>query len=164
MAKTYGPLMLLRLGSVPVLVASSADAARETMKTHDVIFANRAKLKLAGIIFYNCQDVAFSQYGERWRQLKSIAVLHLLSNKRVHWVDRVSGLEEKAYAIAKEFDEFLELVIHEHLNKKGASGECQDIVDVLIELQRDDKTSFCLEKDMIKAIILRICLHKFMII
>ncbi|KAI7756705.1 hypothetical protein M8C21_008388 [Ambrosia artemisiifolia] len=231
MAKTYGPLMLLHFGSVPILVASSADAAREIMKTHDLIFANRVKLKIANIIFYDCQDIAFSQYGESWGKLKSIVVLNLLNNKRVQsyrhvreeemafmiekihkaekslvnlselvisltnnvicrvalgrrydgrdlknllqrtlellgcfslgsyipwlsWVDRLTGLEEKAYAIAKEFDELLEFVIDEHLNKKGASGECQDIVDVLVEIQRDDKTDFRLEKDMIKAIIL----------
>ncbi|KAI7756915.1 hypothetical protein M8C21_003667 [Ambrosia artemisiifolia] len=72
MAKTYGPHMLIHLGSVPVLVASSTDAAREIMKTHDLIFANRPKLKIARIILYDCQNVAFSRYGECWRQLKSI--------------------------------------------------------------------------------------------
>ncbi|KAK9072382.1 hypothetical protein SSX86_008816 [Deinandra increscens subsp. villosa] len=78
MARTYGPVMLIRLGSVPVLVASSSDAAREILKTHDTIFANRPSLN-----FFVFKDIAFAQYGEYWRQAKSIAVLHILSNKRV---------------------------------------------------------------------------------
>ncbi|KAM0044432.1 putative cytochrome P450 [Helianthus debilis subsp. tardiflorus] len=64
MAQTYGLIMLLRLGTVPVLVASSANAAQETMKTHDLIFANRPKLQIASRIFYDCKDIVFSPYKE----------------------------------------------------------------------------------------------------
>jgi hypothetical protein len=75
--------MLLHFGSVPTLVASSADAAREIMKTHDLIFANRPKSSLFEKLLYNYKDVASAPYGEYWRQMKSLSVLHLLSNKRV---------------------------------------------------------------------------------
>ncbi|KAI9087658.1 hypothetical protein K1719_030528 [Acacia pycnantha] len=57
LAQKYGSLMLLHFGKKPVLVVSSAEAARE--------------------------DVAAAPYGEYWRQLRSICVLHLLSNKKV---------------------------------------------------------------------------------
>ncbi|KAK9072381.1 hypothetical protein SSX86_008815 [Deinandra increscens subsp. villosa] len=231
MARTYGPVMLIRLGTVPVLVASSSDAAREILKTHDSIFANRPCLKIPSRIFYASKDIAFAQYGEYWRQAKNIAVLHLLSNKRVHsygfvreeevalliekiqkanesvvnlselvisvtnnvlcrvalgrrydgrqfkslldrtmellgsfsvgsyipslgWVDRLSGLERKVQEVSKEFDEFLEGVIQEHVNKKNVDVECQDLVDILLKIQRDNLMGFPLEKDMIKAIIL----------
>nr|WAU86915.1 birch protein [Betula platyphylla] len=83
LAQRYGPLMLLHFGSVPTLVASSADAASEIMKTHDLIFANRPKSSLFEKLLYNCKDVASAPYGEYWRQIKSISVLHLLSNQRV---------------------------------------------------------------------------------
>ncbi|XP_061364864.1 cytochrome P450 736A117-like [Gastrolobium bilobum] len=83
LAKKYGPLMLLHLGSVPVLVISSAEAAREVMKTHDRIFANRPQSKLYDILLYESKDVATAPYGEYWRQIRSICVLHLLSVKRV---------------------------------------------------------------------------------
>ncbi|XP_076937619.1 norfluorocurarine oxidase-like [Bidens hawaiensis] len=83
LAKKHGPLMLLHFGRVPVLVASSADASQEIMKTHDLIFANRAKSTVPSILSYNARDIAFADYGEYWRQIKSIAVLQLLSQKRV---------------------------------------------------------------------------------
>uniref|UniRef100_A0A5B7BQW6 Uncharacterized protein n=1 Tax=Davidia involucrata TaxID=16924 RepID=A0A5B7BQW6_DAVIN len=83
LARQHGPLMLLHLGSVPVLVASSADAAHEIMKTHDLIFSNRPKSYLAEKLLYNYKELSAAPYGEFWRQLKSIFVLQLLSNKRV---------------------------------------------------------------------------------
>ncbi|MFS7913015.1 putative psoralen synthase [Helianthus anomalus] len=84
MAQSYGPLMMIHLGTVPILVASSVDAAKEIMKTHDLIFSNRPQKNIPNKLFYACKDIAFSKYGEYWRQVKSIAVLHLLSNKRVY--------------------------------------------------------------------------------
>lgn len=76
--------MLLRLGSVPTLVVSSAEAAQEVMKTHDLAFVDRPRLKLFEKLMYNYKDVAFAPYGEYWRQMKSICVIQLLSNKRVY--------------------------------------------------------------------------------
>nr|AHF22087.1 CYP71AU39 [Maesa lanceolata] len=83
LAQTYGPLMLLRLGRKPTLVVSSSEAAREIMKTHDLIFSNRPKSTIASKLLYNGSDVAFTPYGEYWRQIKSICVHQLLSNKMV---------------------------------------------------------------------------------
>ncbi|KAK9069898.1 hypothetical protein SSX86_010294 [Deinandra increscens subsp. villosa] len=89
LAKKHGPLMLLHFGSVPVVVASSAHASREIMKTHDLTFLNRAKSTVPSILSYNARDVAFADYGEYWRQIKSIVVLQLLSHKRVQSFRRV---------------------------------------------------------------------------
>ncbi|XP_059655124.1 cytochrome P450 736A117-like [Cornus florida] len=82
LAQKYGPLMLLHLGSKPVLIVSSADAAREIFKTHDHAFSNRPKSSIANRLFYG-KDVAFVPYGEYWRQMRSICVLQLLNNRRV---------------------------------------------------------------------------------
>ncbi|CAN7023067.1 unnamed protein product [Brassica rapa subsp. trilocularis] len=79
----YGPLMLLHFGSVPVLVVSSMEAAKEVLKTHDRVFASRPRSKIFQKFLYDGQDVAAAPYGEYWRQMKSVCVLHLLSNKMV---------------------------------------------------------------------------------
>ncbi|KAK1427688.1 hypothetical protein QVD17_16380 [Tagetes erecta] len=83
LSNKYGPLMLLHLGSIPTLVVSSAEVAREILKTHDLVFSDRPNLSIPNILFYGSTDIAFSRYGEYWRQLKSIVVLNLLSATRV---------------------------------------------------------------------------------
>ncbi|KAK1427678.1 hypothetical protein QVD17_16370 [Tagetes erecta] len=233
----HGPLMLLHLGSVPMLVASSAEAAREIMKTHDLIFANRPKLSIPDTLLYGSKDITFSPYGEYWRQVKSIAIVHLLNSTRVQsfrqireteialtikmienrcgsiidlseflvsltnniickvalgrtysgikfkgllrrlmhvlgvfsfgnyipklsWIDRLSGLEDQARKVAKDFDDFLEGVVEEHVNNNRGvydkSYEDQDLVDILLDVQRQNQTGFSLQRDTVKAVILNI--------
>lgn len=81
MAQTYGPLLHLRLGLVHVVVASSADVARQFLKTHDSKFSNRPPNSGAKHIAYNYQDLVFAPYGPRWRMLRRICSLHLFSTK-----------------------------------------------------------------------------------
>ena len=88
LSQKHGPLMLMNFGSVPVLVASSSEAAKEIMKTHDLKFSNRPKLKIADTLVYGSNAITFSPYGEHWRQVKSIAVLHLLNSTRVLSFDK----------------------------------------------------------------------------
>nr|CAA70575.1 cytochrome P450 [Nepeta racemosa] len=100
LSRRYGPLMQLHFGSVPVLVASSPEAAREIMKNQDIVFSNRPKMSIANRLFFNNRDVAFTQYGEYWRQIRSICVLQLLSNKRVQSFRRVRE-EETSIMVEK---------------------------------------------------------------
>ncbi|KAK4257014.1 hypothetical protein QN277_006661 [Acacia crassicarpa] len=99
LAQKYGSLMLLHFGKKPVLVLSSAEAVREVMKTHDLVFANRPKMKMSEILLYGSKDVAAAPYGEYWRQLRSISVLHLLSNKKVQ---SFRGVREEETAMMME--------------------------------------------------------------
>ncbi|KAK9995622.1 hypothetical protein SO802_020308 [Lithocarpus litseifolius] len=245
LAQRHGPLMLLHFGSVPVLVVSSADAAQEIMKTRDLNFANRPKSSMFDKLLYNNKDVAMAPYGEYWRQMKSILVLHLVSNKRVQsfctvreeetflmidkikescsssvnlsemfakltndvvcrvafgrkygegeggrkfkellgefgellgainvgdyipslaWLNCVNGLDAKAEKVAKQFDDFLERVIDEHINcqKKvdhnhGISQENEnqkDFVDILLWIQEETVIGFPIDRVSIKALIL----------
>lgn len=81
----YGDMMLLQLGQreTPTLVVSSAEVAREIIKTHDIDFSNRPQNTAANILLYGCLDVGFGLYGEDWRQKRKICVHELLSMKRV---------------------------------------------------------------------------------
>nr|Q947B7.1 RecName: Full=(+)-menthofuran synthase; AltName: Full=(+)-pulegone 9-hydroxylase [Mentha x piperita]AAL06397.1 menthofuran synthase [Mentha x piperita]ABW86888.1 menthofuran synthase [Mentha x piperita] len=83
LSKRYGEVMLLHFGSAPVLVASSAAAAREIMKNQDVIFASRPRLSIFDRLMYSGKGVAFAPYGEHWRNARSMCMLQLLSAKRV---------------------------------------------------------------------------------
>ncbi|TVU30579.1 hypothetical protein EJB05_22209, partial [Eragrostis curvula] len=76
--------MMLRLGEVPTLVVSSAEAAQAVLKTHDTSFADRFANATLASITYDKTDLTFGPYGERWRQLRKICVVELLSAARVH--------------------------------------------------------------------------------
>ncbi|CAN0924314.1 Desmethyl-deoxy-podophyllotoxin synthase [Linum grandiflorum] len=84
LALKHGPVMQLQFGEVTNVIISSPEAAKQVMKTHDLVFASRPSSMLApSIIFYGCQDVAFAPYGEHWRQMRKICIVELLSAKRV---------------------------------------------------------------------------------
>lgn len=100
LSQKYGDLMLIHLGSKPTIVVSYAKAACEIMKTHDVIFSNRPKSIAANKLMYKGRDVAFANYGEYWRQMKSICVLQLLSTTRVRSF-RAIREEETALMVGK---------------------------------------------------------------
>ncbi|XP_062224639.1 desmethyl-deoxy-podophyllotoxin synthase-like [Phragmites australis] len=93
------PLIYLRLGEVPVVVASSPDAAREFMKTHDVNFATRPWNSTIRIMMADGEGLVFARYGALWRQLRKISILELLSARRVQSFRHVRE-EEVARAVA----------------------------------------------------------------
>ncbi|KAL3513070.1 hypothetical protein ACH5RR_025787 [Cinchona calisaya] len=89
LAKTYGPLMHLRLGFVHVVVAASASVAAQFLKTHDANFSSRPPNSGAKHIAYNYQDLVFAPYGPRWRLLRKICSVHLFSAKALDDFHRV---------------------------------------------------------------------------
>lgn len=100
LSKKYGPLMLLKLGEIPTLVVSSADTAKEIMRTHDHIFASRPSLMTADILLNGGTDVVFAPHGEHWRQVRKLCVNHLLSAKMVQSF-RLVREEEVASMVTK---------------------------------------------------------------
>jgi cytochrome P450 len=83
LSRRYGPLMYLKLGEVPTVVVSSREAAKEVMKTHDLVFATRFQTETLKILLKHGQAVALAPYGDHWRQLRKICVMELLSSSRV---------------------------------------------------------------------------------
>ncbi|KAG6408322.1 hypothetical protein SASPL_131327 [Salvia splendens] len=112
-----------RYGTLMLLIASSAEAAREIMKNQDLIFSSRPQLSIASRLFYNNQDMAFAPYGEHWRQIRSICVLHLLSNKRVQ---SYRGVREEETSLMVD-----------KIRRLGASSNPVNLSDVIQSLTID---------------------------
>ncbi|XP_031741163.1 cytochrome P450 71B10-like [Cucumis sativus] len=93
LSRTHGPIMLLKLGSIPTVVISSATAARELFKHHDLASCSRPRLMGSGRFSYNFQDLSLSPYGERWKELRKIFMLELFSTKRVQSFHRIREKE-----------------------------------------------------------------------
>ncbi|XP_065878611.1 flavonoid 3'-monooxygenase-like [Euphorbia lathyris] len=81
LARTYGPLMHLRMGFVDVVVAASSSVATQFLKVHDANFSSRPPNSGAKHVAYNYQDLVFAPYGPRWRMLRKISSVHLFSAK-----------------------------------------------------------------------------------
>ncbi|XP_048441288.1 cytochrome P450 71B34-like [Pyrus x bretschneideri] len=83
LSKKYGPVMLLHLGRVPAVVISSAEAAKDVLKTNDLHCCSRPTYAGSRRLTYNYLDVAFSPYSDYWREIRKICVVELFSVKRV---------------------------------------------------------------------------------
>ncbi|PRQ44742.1 putative indoleacetaldoxime dehydratase [Rosa chinensis] len=76
------------------------------------------------------------------------------------WVTRVNGLDAELDSLAKWFDEFLDMVVQDHIDSSKTGNvhmvdkDHQDFVDVLLSIQKENTTGFALERVGIKAIIL----------
>ena len=96
LAARYGPLMHLRLGSFDVVVASSAEAARLVLKTHDLAFADRPPTAAGEITSYGCRGIEHTPYGTYWRMARKLCATELFSAHRVDSFERVRAQEMRA--------------------------------------------------------------------
>ncbi|KAG2701885.1 hypothetical protein I3760_06G065900 [Carya illinoinensis] len=245
LSKKYGPVMLIKLGRISNIVISSAEAAQEVLKVHDLDCCSRPPLDTTRKFTYNYRDMAFGPYGQYWREIRKICVLEVFSVKRVQsyrtireeevdmlinsiwkssssatfvdlseklfaltanitfriafgksfrgsdldnekfqevvhgveammgsfnaseyvpyvgWiVDRLSGRLERLERIFHELDDFFQQVIDLHLKPERTKPEHEDIIDVLLKIEREqtevDVAHF--SKENIKAVLLNLFL------
>nr|XP_020157337.3 premnaspirodiene oxygenase-like [Aegilops tauschii subsp. strangulata] len=94
LSRRHGPLMLLMFGTNrPVIVVSTAKAAKEMMKTHDTTFCARPLTSALKAISKHGLGIVFAPYGDHWRQMRKICFLELLSAKRIATFSSIRGEE-----------------------------------------------------------------------
>ncbi|OIW09806.1 hypothetical protein TanjilG_32244 [Lupinus angustifolius] len=80
LARTHGPVLKLRLGGKLGIIITSPSAARQVLKDHDTVFANRDVPAAGRAATYGGKDITWTPYGPEWRMLRKVCVLKMLSN------------------------------------------------------------------------------------
>ncbi|CAN6224632.1 unnamed protein product [Urochloa humidicola] len=112
LAKTYGPVMSLRLGTTDAIVASTAAAARDVLQRHDHLLAARSVTD-AGRALGNHEHSVIWLPGDSplWRRLRAVCTGHLFSPR---------GLDATRAARERKARE---LVAYLGSRRTGAGGE-----------------------------------------
>jgi len=83
LAKKYGNIFLLKLGSRNLVVVSDPKLATEVLHTQGVEFGSRPRNVVFDIFTGNGQDMVFTVYGDHWRKMRRIMTLPFFTNKVV---------------------------------------------------------------------------------
>ncbi|GJN24131.1 hypothetical protein PR202_gb11853 [Eleusine coracana subsp. coracana] len=138
LSRAHGPLMTLRLGAVATLVVSSAEAAREVMKTQDAAFASRHQTPTLDAFSHGGRDILFSPYGDLWRRLRRLCVLELFTARRVQSLRRVR--EEQAACQTNDgvvdVGELMCRAMNDSVARSAVGSRCPRRDEFLLELHR----------------------------
>ncbi|XP_048546088.1 cytochrome P450 84A1-like [Triticum urartu] len=110
LAKQYGGLLHLRLGSLRVFAVSTPEYAREVLQAHDGDFWHRPASIAVRYLTYGCSDMAFARDGPYWRQMRKLCVTRLFSRRRAEtWLAVRDGYGELARAVGRSGGEAVNL-------------------------------------------------------
>jgi cytochrome P450 len=115
----YGPLFSLRLGSVPCIVASTPEYAKELLKTNELSFTSRKHTIAIDRLTYN-SSFAFAPSGPYWIFMKKLSANELLGSRTVN---AFISLREK------EYRRLLRV-----LADKSEAGEAVNVTEELLKL------------------------------
>ncbi|PWA79160.1 hypothetical protein CTI12_AA208520 [Artemisia annua] len=100
LSQTYGKLMYLKFGSIPIVVASSPNMAREFLRTHDQIFISRPSTAAGKYTAYNYRAVSWAPYGPYWTQGRRIYFNEMLSSNKLGSFEYIR-VEERNFFLSR---------------------------------------------------------------
>ncbi|KAL3715709.1 hypothetical protein ACJRO7_007449 [Eucalyptus globulus] len=89
LAREYGPIMTLWLGSMCTVVISSDKVAREMFKNHDVVLAGRKIYEAMKGDYSNEGSIITAQYGPHWRMLRRLSTTEFFVARRLDATESV---------------------------------------------------------------------------
>ncbi|KAA8543523.1 hypothetical protein F0562_020982 [Nyssa sinensis] len=109
MADEYGPIYRIWLGVHSAIVVSSWEAVKECFTANDRAFAGRPISSVNKYLGYDNAMFGFAPYGPYWREIRKLALLELLSSRRLEAFKglRVSELEisiRELFSLSKKTD------------------------------------------------------------
>ncbi|KAF3786342.1 Cytochrome P450 82A3 [Nymphaea thermarum] len=98
LSEKHGPLFTLRLGQMRALVVSSMDLAKECFTTNDQAFASRPPFESSKCLGYGCAMFGLAPYGPYWREVRKMATIEVLSNRRLELLKHIR-VEEVGFLV-----------------------------------------------------------------
>ncbi|KAM7257872.1 hypothetical protein ACFE04_013613 [Oxalis oulophora] len=118
LSKKHGPIISLNIGTLPCLVVSSPELAKECLKTNDLSFSMRHSFSTMTHMTYD-SSFAFAPLGPYWKFIKKLSTYKLLGNRTLTQFLPIRTQELKYFL--------------QYLHQKSKSGES---VNLSIELMR----------------------------
>lgn len=109
--------MQLKFGSFPVVVAASAEMAKQFLQTHDHIFASRPQTAAGKHTTYNYLNLTWAPYGPYWRQGRKLYLSELFSSKRLESYQYIRVEEYRAFISRLYALSGKPVVLKEHLSR-----------------------------------------------
>ncbi|KAK4753516.1 hypothetical protein SAY87_001620 [Trapa incisa] len=78
LSSKYGPLIYLKLGSLPCVLASTPELAREFLKVNEHKFTSRKHSAAIDYLTYNTSSFAFAPYDAYWKFIKRVIQTELI--------------------------------------------------------------------------------------
>ncbi|KAL0436535.1 UNVERIFIED_CONTAM: Licodione synthase [Sesamum radiatum] len=175
LSQRYGPLFQLHLGSIPCVVVSSPELAKEFLKTHELIFSSRKHSTAIDIVTYD-SSFAFSPYGPYWKFIKKLCTYELLGARNLNHFQPIRTLEIKGFleVLMRKGESGEDINVTEELVKltsnvishmmlsirekarrvSGGGGEAKDFLDMLLDVMESGKTEVKFTREHLKALIL----------
>ncbi|KAG6436519.1 hypothetical protein SASPL_101420 [Salvia splendens] len=175
--------MHLKLGETDPVVVSSPEIAKQILKDQDPCVANRPQGVALEIMWYNYIDIAFSPYGDYWRQTRKICINELLSPRMKIFSftssitcraafgglckDKGTLIKMRVKMMRRKLDFILDDLIDEHKSnlakmagdinsgRRLGNGEYggEDLIDVLLRMKEGEELKFPIDNDNIKAVL-----------
>jgi len=103
LADKYRPIFTINLGIKHVLVVNNWEMAKECFTINDKAVSSRPMLVSIKHLAYNGAMFGFAPYGPYWRQIRKIATLEILTNRRIQQKQHVR-VSEVQTSIKELFD------------------------------------------------------------
>ena len=119
LSSKHGPLLYLRLGSVPCIVASTPELAKELLKANDLALSARPNSLAVDHLTYN-SAFAFAPNRPYWKFIKRLITTELLGNRTLNQFLPIR---------TKELHQFIRYLVN-----KAEAGERVNVSDELLKL------------------------------
>jgi coumaroylquinate(coumaroylshikimate) 3'-monooxygenase len=101
-ARRYGPIMTVWLGPEPTVVVSTAELAREVLKTHDQSLADRHRDVSSERFSRGGKDLIWADYGAHYIKVRKLCNLELFTPRRLEALrpireDEVTAMVESVH-------------------------------------------------------------------